>query len=163
MRNEQITLLYHEMEQMKIEMPMEAELGVHFYRTLLPGIRRHQDRLVEMTLVMNQEASRIGRSIRAIRASLAAMEKDRADHGTEVARLRAELEGLEQESIDLRYLADTIDVVRGNLRQSGMDVRLMLKAIETERELGEITPPGEGEPKGLPGGVETTPADRADW
>ena len=78
--------------------------------------------------------------------------------------LRQELEGLEQESIDIRYLTDTIDVMKANVRQAGIDLRLMLKAIETERALGEVTPPSdEAERPRLPGGVETTPADRADW
>ena len=164
MKNDQVKLLYDEMSQMSCDLPMEAELGMRFYRERLPQIRRYHDRLTQMSLVSNQDASRIGRSIRVIKASLAALTTDHSeDHRAEVASLRQELEGLEQESIDIRYLADTVEAMKGNVRQAGMDIRLMLKSIETERALGEVTPPSDGERPRLPGGVETTPADRADW
>jgi hypothetical protein len=130
----QIADIYTELNEMTVLVHQQPQLGFTYYADFIAAARIKQERLGDLTILVNRHRAEVRVKLRCVR------ELKQLDPTNELVR---EFAALENEFDELRYLADSLDVKSKLVRNSMFDVRLLLQIMESQLKLGEVQPPSE--------------------
>lgn len=151
MNRDEIARIYEELDTALVPLAMPhdtlAAKGIGYFYEKMMEVRRQQDRTSSLAIRVGAELSRLRKRMRALKAAAAL--SGTSEQGD---RIRTELSVVEDELDDVKALSEAVENRRGNLRQTGSDIRLMMAMIESQIKLGEVLPP----PRGLESGEEET-------
>lgn len=140
MTNERIQEIYSGLDDMVVPLDQTPELGLEYFRDKMHECRRKQDWVADRIVEVNREFSRLRMAIRAGQRAVE-IARDSAQH----MDIRRQLREHEGSAEALKYLTEALKIKIANLKQTGSDIRLIVKVVEQGLESGgEVQPPAEG-------------------
>lgn len=139
MEESRVKEIYAALEDMKVVLPQNPQLGFEFYRDLLAQVRGHQDAVSDFIIEANKDFARVKIQIRGIKKSI------QLAGPAQAGPYHEKYLSLEDEGENLKYLLDSVRMKKSNLAGASSDIRLTVSVMESQIKIGEIGKPKPGE------------------